>query len=787
MTEIAEAQVSDQERRQKLIEFIRSQKPINNHILKEIPTEMRNSWNEIFMERFIELFGNGAPAPDGFQQMVDAGTEQWSRESLERTFRKKAQNKEQLELIMRDRCKNTHRKLLFGPVNFTTMTKLFSWVLILVMIPERLVFDPKFRSCFDFAREWQPGLSPNTLIDYLRARIVGTSLLDIATACLAGEFGAGFDVVSAFRNILAAPEWWPFQILPVWMPDTEEVWWSLAPTVEFGKRNAASIWTAAYKTFFAYWDQKAGRRIAYLPVNPCSSFGLGNTKIIPASVKWQELDSVRRAENRNLPNAIQRSWVDSITQLLGTPDYNDMFWRNVPGYDLRSVHPGNDLQAVIPYYRRCDDFNKIASEWRQGDDHIIARTTTIDDTLLFSNQLEPLKEAHLLFLEGHRDSHLGIDFAKTTVTPTTKVDMIGYEIDFKNKTLKVKDKKLKKYDLFWTELKTFEQVSVETWAKIVGRLLFAASLSPWKLKDIHPWIQPYKKLVRSIYSKLPLNWMEEKFWNHIRDRLLLVTPEMRQVATELFSGARIPVPAIELVLQPFDGGPNTIAMTDASNLAMGGAYINSNPRPWSVTFEQIDGQAVLGGIPLPRRWSQWFRRNTKARVGNASHAINSSTDRTCIHIGAAEYLGVCTQIAILIQDGMFQQQTKKLITMVGDNTSVAWSLIKKKSEFYLPFLDWIESKLRPKQWNITSSRVQTHIFPVDVLSRPASEGIQWNSWNEKVGQLLEQDSRKLFQVLKLWPEAPLQLRTDAQAIAERTWFEINFFAKRRKMWMYAPI
>ena len=160
---------------------------------------------------------------------------------------------------------------------------------------------------------------------------------------------------------------------------------------------------------------------------------------------------------------------------------------------------------------------------------------------------------------------------------------------------------------------------------------------------------------------------------------------------------------------------------------------------------------------------------------------------TTVHIGAAEYLGTCTQIALMIRDGLFAKSARRLVTMVGDNTSVAWSIIKKKSDFYMPFVDWLEAKLRPVGWNITSSRVQTDIFPVDVLSRPAKEGIRWDDWTAKTEQLLERDTRQLFQVLKDWPTAPLELRADALPVATRTWFEIDYFAKRRAMWRHAPI
>ena len=776
LTSIAESDISPEAKKEKLIQFIRQQKPINEHILFQIPEEMSGTWNQQFISQFVHLFGNGAPTPEGFEEMTNRGTENWSREKIEKSFMKQVRNNEHLKLIMKDRCKNSHRKLLFGPVKFQTMVKLFSWITVLIMIPERLVFDPKFRSCFDFAREWSQGESPNSLINYLRARIVGTSLLDIASACLAGEMGAGFDVVSAFRNILAAPEWWPFQILPVWMDDVQEIWWSLAPTVEFGKRNAASIWTAAYKTFFSYWDKKAGKRIAYLPVNPCSKFGLKARKIIPASVKWQDLTD--QFPSTSQAQGEHANWIDSVVQLLGTPEYNDLFWRNIPGYDLRNHHPGSAVTAVVPFYRRCDDFNKVASEWRKGDDHIIARTTTIDDTLLFSNRLEPLKSAHLLFLEGHRDSHLGIDFAKTSQTPLTKVDMIGYEVDFKAKTLRVKAKKLRKYDKFWEEMQSYSTVTVEMWAKIVGRLLFAASLSPWRLKDLEPWIQPYRELVRSIYDRIPSNWFEEKFWDRIRFRNLPVSASMERVATDIFQTAWTPVSALQLVLQPFDGATGSIAMTDASNLAMGGTVIGQLPRPWSVTFDIVKGVQHVGTIPLPRRWKAKAKKI--ALIKCPDHPDN--TQLTTVHIGAAEFLGACVQLAILLKDDIDIHSEKKLITMVGDNTSVAWALVKKKSRYYMPFLDWIESKLRPFGWNITSARVDTAIFPADVLSRPKSEGIDWQAWRHKIEQMLKGDVLGHFGDLRRWQESPVDLIQDAQQIAERTWFEIDFFAKKRQAW-----
>ena len=241
LRDIAFSDKSPLEKNRLLIEGIRRQKPINHHILKEIPTEMQGVWSDAFIQQFLHDFGQGAPIPTGFDVMARKGTPDWDRSKLEDNFRRKIKEKENFELVHKDRCKNAFRKLLFGPVRFSTLKKLFTWVGVHSIIPERMVFDPKFRSCFDFSREWNDGKSPNMLIPYRFSRIVGTSLQDIAAATLAGEYGAGFDVVSAFRNILAAPDWWPFQILPVYMPEENEVWWAVAPTVEFGKRNAAPV------------------------------------------------------------------------------------------------------------------------------------------------------------------------------------------------------------------------------------------------------------------------------------------------------------------------------------------------------------------------------------------------------------------------------------------------------------------------------------------------------------------------------------------------------------------
>ena len=78
LTELAEENISHEVRKQRLISFIRGQKPINHHIRHEIPAIMKGFWNDAFIQQFLEQFGNGAPAPKGFQDMVENGTDNWT-------------------------------------------------------------------------------------------------------------------------------------------------------------------------------------------------------------------------------------------------------------------------------------------------------------------------------------------------------------------------------------------------------------------------------------------------------------------------------------------------------------------------------------------------------------------------------------------------------------------------------------------------------------------------------------------------------------------------------------
>ena len=787
LRDIAHMAVPPSEKKILLIEGIRKQKPINNHILNEIPKEMEAFWSQTFIQQFLDDFGKGAPIPTGFDAMAAKGTPKWDRHKLEDSFKRRIKEKDNFDLVHKDRCKNASRKLLFGPVRFETLEKLFSWVERHSIIPERMVFDPKFRSCFDFSREWNNDKSPNKLIPYRYSRIVGTSLQDIAAAALTGEFGAGFDVVSAFRNILAAPEWWPYQILPVWMPVKKEIWWAMAPTVEFGKRNAASIWTAAYKTFFAYWDHLVGYPIAVLPVNRCRTFRLPVRTIIPSSVKWHhELRALVPEPAEIDDNVASELWNESLTQLLGTDIYHNFFSRQFPGNTMKNTATIRNL-PMVPFYRACDDFNKVVSEWRKGGSRITARTTTIDDTLIFSNDMQALREAHLQFLECHKHSHLGIDFSKTTITPLTKVEMIGYEVDFKNKTLRIKEKKLKKYDLFWKEVSDARMITVEKWATITGRLLFAASLSAWRMKDLEPWLQA----ILPIYSKNKGTYtldhiIYKNLWEKVKNERLELNDEMRRSATEVFRKAHIPTPAISVLLQPYDGGARCTAMTDASFQAMGGCSFSQSPRPWSVTYQtsKISHRVQsLGGIPLPRRWKSGMRK----RMKSANPHLSQYHSYTELHIGAAEFLALCIQLQFLLNDRVQHKAPQKLFTMLVDNTSVAWALVKKRSQFYTPFIDWIEHKIRPLGFDICATRIGTHEFPADLLSRPDDFEIDWPLFLDWSKKLAGKDIHDAFGEAKKWKSKHCKIREDSIAVAEKVWFEINSFARRGRYWQYLAI
>ena len=122
LRQIASSPSSPLEKKAALIAAIRKQKPINDHILHTIPNDMQGIWSEDFIQQFLNDFGKGAPTPPGFDKLTARGTPSWDRGKLELSFmvikmsivfmnERKISTDENFELVHRDRCKNSFRKL----------------------------------------------------------------------------------------------------------------------------------------------------------------------------------------------------------------------------------------------------------------------------------------------------------------------------------------------------------------------------------------------------------------------------------------------------------------------------------------------------------------------------------------------------------------------------------------------------------------------------------------------------------------------------------------------------
>ena len=294
--------------------------------------------------------------------------------------------------------------------------------------------------------------------------------------------------------------------------------------------------------------------------------------------------------------------------------------------------------------------------------------------------------------------------------------MIGYQLDLKNKAIRVKPKKLEKYRVFWGRLRGLTSVTVDDWAKMTGRLLFAGSFDDWIMFDLKPWYEAFKPVIRKAFGYLPKNWCRDRIWETMRSRQLLVplTNQMIIAADRILELAPQPHCALYSVLRDFDGPPALTVCTDASLHAMGGCRIASDPEPWFYCYENVDGLESIAGIPIPRRML-----DANDTVPYAQRYTPEMRTKTKPHIGVLEFIAVCAQIRIITDELDGVVPDKPIITVVGDNMGVLGAINRKRSTsgMYDPFLRWLEKEIRGK-FRIVAVYCDTKKIPSDVLSRP---------------------------------------------------------------------
>ena len=82
------------------------------------------------------------------------------------------------------------------------------------------------------------------------------------------------DAINAYRNVIADTRWWRIQLVPIIDPYDDKLKWGIAPTLEFGKKDAGAKWcgvhTAVLQAADIWWDRKN----AQLPCKPCTKYGL---------------------------------------------------------------------------------------------------------------------------------------------------------------------------------------------------------------------------------------------------------------------------------------------------------------------------------------------------------------------------------------------------------------------------------------------------------------------------------------------------------------------------------
>lgn len=226
---------------------------------------MKGKMPEKDIRSFQQLYAQGCPAPDRLKSLK-WGPDTWNKKDLVDAMKKL--DEEMKILLRKDRFKNNVRNCQTPPVSWEALEAIL-WPDNLQPLPETFVEElkvkggketRKLRVCGDFSRPFQGGESPNDLIPDEECAVTGTGVKDLATLTLACNYVVTADVCNAFRNLIAHEDWWRFQVVPVEMADGK-IGWSLAYTLEFGKRNASALWVHFYKMVCRTIELRADRNL----------------------------------------------------------------------------------------------------------------------------------------------------------------------------------------------------------------------------------------------------------------------------------------------------------------------------------------------------------------------------------------------------------------------------------------------------------------------------------------------------------------------------------------------
>ena len=437
---------------------------------------------------------------------------------------------------------------------------------------------------------------------------------------------------------------------------------------------------------------------------------------------------------------------------------------------------GEDRDFVRPGYSYTSHFNKVASAWRKGDDVTTLLSVQIDDVIIASSSLRELKKSWYNYLRSYEKAKVPIDVSDENGFPGKKIKFIGYLLDMENKTIQVKPPKIIAYRKFFNEIFQKDKILLEKLVKALGRLLFAASLSLWTMREMIPWYNAFIPMLKNYCVANPTNQTAE-FWKQFYNQQIYldISIEMRKSAKIIIDNASIPSPAYNLVLLPLDADKSMTAFTDASNTGMGGCILATDCKPWFTTFDKFKGLESLGQLPLPRR-TQPFQESLQFY----EKLDPKNREKTYVNISHLEALAVCIQIDRLVDSYSSESNSNKLLFLIGDNTGVIRAFDKMRSITLEPYLKWTEMRIRSQGFFVKSRYCSTDKIPADPLSRYEGRSINWNDFQKSadtISNFVGFENASNWK--KTFDETKIEIRTRPAMI----WFEIWNIGLKDDLWV----
>ena len=416
-------------------------------------------------------------------------------------------------------------------------------------------------------------------------------------------------------------------------------------------------------------------------------------------------------------------WASILDDFINQKDAHKNFMKSTVGVKVTDM-AGEGRSFVRPAYSFTSHFNKVASEWRSGESATTLLSVQIDDVIIASSSKRELEFSWYNYLRTYERANIPVDVSAENGTPSDKIKFIGYLLDLKKKTIQVKPPKIIAYKIFFKEILSEETILLENLVKSIGRLLFAASLSHWTMREMIPWYNAFIPMLTEYCHLNPIQQTMDYWKQFYNQRIYLnITQRMKDSAFKIIENASVPSPAINLVLQPLDADWSMTAFTDASNTGLGGCTLDTKCNPWFTRITKFQDLEALGKLPLPRRM-----RPFKDPIGFYERLLPCNKNSTFVNISHLEALAVCIQIDRLVDSYSDTSNTNKLLFLIGDNVGVIRAFEKMRSITLEPYLKWTESRLRKNGFFVKSRYCSTDKIPADPLSRDIDGKINWEDF-----------------------------------------------------------